>query len=116
IGIFDGGDKNIFIILGIILIHPVIFFLFTPFFKPFRFSRLFFTYIIPVIPLCTIWDGVVSILRLYTPDELLKLAGEADNKNYVWKSGKVKNRFGMHITYLVGYPITNPNLFGLNTQ
>ncbi|MES2656733.1 MAG: class I SAM-dependent methyltransferase [Bacteroidota bacterium] len=102
--LFDGGDKNIFTILGIILFHPIAFILCTPFFKPFKFSRLFFTYIIPLIPLTTVWDGCVSILRLYSPDELLSLAKETGHNNYVWKAGKVKNKVGMHITYLVGYP------------
>jgi hypothetical protein len=106
IGIFDGGNKNIFVALFITLIfHPIIFFLFTPFFKPFRLSRLIFTYLIPIIPFCTMWDGFVSIQRLYQPEELLKLANEVDNKNYVWKTGKLKNKLGMSVTYLVGYPL-----------
>ncbi len=104
IGIFDGGDKNIFIIIALILIHPFIFFFCTPFFRPFRFSRLFFTYLIPIIPICQIWDGVVSIIRLYKPDELLKIATEVDTEIYYWRAGKMKNRFGMHVAYLIGYP------------
>lgn len=104
IGIFDGGDKNIFIIIGLILIHPFIFFFCTPFFRPFRFSRLFFTYLIPIIPICQIWDGTVSIIRLYKPDELLKIATEVDTETYCWRAGKMKNKFGMHVTYLIGYP------------
>jgi len=104
IGIFDGGDKNILVIVGMILIHPVIFLLFTPFFKPFRFSRLLFTYLIPIIPFCQIWDGVVSIIRLYRPAELLEIALEVDKENYQWKVGKMKNKFGIHVTYLLGYP------------
>jgi hypothetical protein len=104
IAIFDGGDKNIFIIIGLILIHPFIFFFCTPFFKPFRFSRLFFTYLIPIIPFCHIWDGVVSIIRLYNPDELLKIANEVDTETYCWRVGKLKNKYGMHVTYLIGYP------------
>ncbi|MBC8047343.1 MAG: class I SAM-dependent methyltransferase [Fimbriimonadaceae bacterium] len=105
IGIFDGGDKNIFLIIGIILFQPIAFFLFTPFFKPFRFSRIFFTYIIPIIPLCTIWDGIISILRLYNPAELLQIAKEVENEKYIWQAGKVRNKLGMHVTYLVGYPV-----------
>jgi hypothetical protein len=105
IGIFDGGDKNIIAVIAILLMHPIAFFLFTPFFKPFRFSRLFFTYIIPIIPFCTIWDGIVSIIRLYKPNELLKIANEVDNKNYFWKAGKMKSTLGMNVTYLIGYPI-----------
>lgn len=104
IGIFDGGDKNILVIIGIILLHPVAMLLFTPFFKPFRWSRLLFTYIIPLIPLYTIWDGVVSIIRLYRPAELLQLAKEVDDSNYIWKAGKVKNKLGINVAYLVGYP------------
>lgn len=104
IGIFDGGDKNIFAVLFILLVHPLVFFLFTPFFKPYRFSRFFFTYIIPIIPFCTVWDGIVSIIRLYNPTELLKIAHEVDHDNYLWKAGKLKSNFGMHVTYLIGYP------------
>jgi hypothetical protein len=104
IGIFDGGDKNIFIIIGLIIIYPFIFFFCTPFFRPFRFSRLFFTYLIPIIPTCQIWDGIVSIIRLYKPDELLKIATEVDTETYYWRAGKMKNKLGMHVTYLIGYP------------
>lgn len=103
IAIFDGGDKNILTILGILIIHPILFLVATPFFKPFRISRLLFTYVLPLIPLYTIWDGMVSILRLYTPTEMLHLA-EGLNGNYEWKAGKVKNGVGMHIAYLTGVP------------
>ncbi|MBK6967226.1 MAG: class I SAM-dependent methyltransferase [Bacteroidales bacterium] len=104
IGIFDGGDKHIFAVFAIIIMHPIIFFLFTPFFKPFRLSRLIFTYLIPVIPFCTVWDGIVSIIRLYRPKELLKMALEVDDETYVWKAGRMKSRFGLNVTYLTGYP------------
>ena len=104
IGIFDGGDKNIFFAMAILLFHPVAFFLLTPFFRPFKWSRILFTYIIPVIPLCALWDGIVSVIRLYHPRQLLQMAGSIPNSNYTWRAGKVKNKFGMHITYLIGYP------------
>lgn len=104
IAIFDGGDKSIFAILGILIIHPIVFLFFTPFFKPFKFSRLFFTYIIPLIPLYTIWDGCVSIIRLYKPEELLKIANGVSSGTYKWKAGKTKSKFGLHASYLVGIP------------
>lgn len=107
IGFFDGGEKSIFAILGLIIIHPIAFLLFTPFFKPFKLSRLFFTYILPIIPIYTIWDGVVSILRMYKPEELLQIAESLNAENYVWTSGKTKNRFGILATYLIGYPKIN---------
>jgi len=105
IGIFDGGNKNILAILFILIVHPLAFFFFTPFFKPFRFSRIFFTYLIPIIPFCTVWDGVVSIIRLYKPDELLHIAREVEPDTYKWRSGKMKSKFGLNVTFLIGYPI-----------
>jgi hypothetical protein len=76
----------------------------TPFLKPFKLSRLFFTYIIPLIPVTTTWDGLVSILRMYPPNEMLKMAKEAGGDDYIWKAGKAKGRFGNTIMYLTGYP------------
>ena len=105
IGIFDGGNKNILAVLFILIVHPIAFFFFTPFFKPFRFSRLLFTYIIPVIPFCTVWDGIVSIIRLYTPNEILQIAREVEPDTYHWSSGKKKSKYGLNVTYLIGYPV-----------
>lgn len=101
--IFDGGNKSIWMILGAIFIHPILFFIFTPFFRPFRISRIVFTYLIPLIPLCTMWDGVVSILRLYHPEELYTIAKSVSD-NYEWRSGKVKSGFGLSMTFLTGFP------------
>jgi len=103
IAIFDGGDKSIFGIIGVLIIHPIGFLLFTPFFKPFKFSRLFFTYILPLIPVYTIWDGWVSIMRLYKPKELLKIANTISS-GYEWKVGRTKSKFGLHASYLIGIP------------
>jgi len=108
IGIFDGGNKSLWMILLIIIVHPILQFFCTPFFRPFMISSLLFTYLIPIIPFCTVWDGVFSILRLYKSEELLLMANEVDNDNFIWISGKVKNQFGMSIVYLIGYP-TNEN-------
>lgn len=106
IGIFDGGNKNILAVVAILVVHPIVFFFFTPFFKPFRISRLFFTYIIPIIPFCTVWDGIVSIIRLYKPNELLQIAKEVEPDTYHWSSGKMKSKFGLNVTFLIGYPFT----------
>lgn len=108
IALFDGGDKNIFSILGILLLHPIVFLLLTPFFKPFKLSRLLFTYIVPLIPLYTIWDGCVSILRLYKPQELMSIANDIGADHYAWQCGKLKNKWGLHVTYLTGIPKINP--------
>lgn len=106
IAIFDGGDKNILMVLLIILFHPLAIMLFTPFIAPFRWSRLLFTYLIPLIPIGAIWDGIVSICNLYKPDELLKIARNSGAGNYSWKSGKISNKFGLNISYLIGIPFS----------
>lgn len=105
IAIFDGGNKHIGSILAIVLTHPIWFFFGTPFIRPFKWSRLLLTYIIPLIPLYAIWDGIVSILRLHTPEELLGYAHNSDNKQqFTWSAGKVKNKVGFSVAYLVGIP------------
>jgi hypothetical protein len=103
IAIFDGGDRNIFIILAILVFHPLLFLIFTPFIRPFRWSRILFTYLIPLIPLCTVWDGVVSILHLHSP-ACMQAMGESAGPEYRWQSGRLRNRWGMRIGYLIGLP------------
>jgi hypothetical protein len=77
----------------------------TPFFKPFKLSRIIFTYVIPMIPVFGLWDGIISMLRIYTPDELMQLAMETNSNHYIWKSGLLKNKIGTNVTYLIGYPL-----------
>jgi len=105
ITIFDGGDKHIGTMLAILILHPLFFILFTPFIQPFKVSRLFLTYLIPLIPLYAIWDGMISILRLHTPQELFNLAQRTDtNQEFEWTYGKKRNGIGFSMTYLIGIP------------
>ncbi|UYZ63182.1 class I SAM-dependent methyltransferase [Hymenobacter weizhouensis] len=105
IGVFEGAGKH-WLEIGLALtVLPVAQLLATPFMRPFRLSRLFFTYVVPLIPLFTIWDGCVSILRLYPPEQLLALARRADPQNaYTWQAGKVRHWWGPEVTYLLGTP------------
>jgi hypothetical protein len=48
--------------------------LLVPLVRPFRLSRLLATYGIPLIPALVAWDGTVSALRAYAPEELLEIA------------------------------------------
>lgn len=105
IALIDGGDKHLGSMLAMLIFHPIAFALFTPFFRPFKWSRLLFTYLIPLIPLYTIWDGLVSVLRFYEPKEWLTIAQSIPDSGYEWKSGKTVNRFGLHAAYLIGYPV-----------
>ena len=52
-------------------------------------SRFFFTYVLPLAPLVFAWDGMVSALRTYTPDELGSLAAStSEGMNYRWETGR----------------------------
>jgi hypothetical protein len=104
IAVFYGGDKNFLIILLIILVHPITILVVTPFITPFRWSRLFYTYLVPLIPLFTVWDGVFSILSLYNPAELKVMAAEANSGSYKFETGKIRNHLGLGINYLIGIP------------
>ena len=105
IGVFEGAGKHWAELLLALTVLPVAQLLLTPFFRPFRLSRLVFTYLLPVIPLCTIWDGSVSLLRMYSTDELLAMAQAADpTGQFAWQAGKKQHWWGPQVTYLIGWP------------
>ena len=105
IGVFEGAGKHWVELLLALTVLPVAQLLLTPFFRPFRLSRLVFTYLVPVIPLCTIWDGSVSLLRMYSVEELLNLAYAADPaEQFAWQAGKKRHWWGPEVTYLIGWP------------
>ncbi|MCX2738680.1 class I SAM-dependent methyltransferase [Pontibacter anaerobius] len=104
IGIFEGAKKSWLELLLLWLFFPVIILVVTPFVRPFRLSRLFFTYIIPLIPLGILWDGTVSLLRMYTPEQLERMASEIRAPNYTWRSGRTGTGPGKDVIYLLGYP------------
>ena len=47
--------------------------LFTPLVRPFKWSRLLLTYAVPLIPLLVLFDGTMSMLRLYLEEDLREL-------------------------------------------
>jgi hypothetical protein len=72
--------------------------------RPFRWSRLFFTFIIPIIPF-TLWlDGIISCLRAYSQQELHTLVEGLSTPTYQWDIGEDRSGL-LPITYLIGHPI-----------
>jgi hypothetical protein len=79
--------------------------LFTPFVRPFRWSRLICTYLVPFIPFVLLFDGIVSCLRTYRPNELTELVGKLSGTGYRWQAGEWRaSIFKAPITYLIGFP------------
>ena len=85
-----------------------IFFLLSIMINPFwskqdRLLKAIFTYPIPLIPLMGIWDGVVSVRRMYTEKELMALTSTID-ANFQWKFHKIPVPWGGTISVFVGKP------------
>lgn len=87
------------------LMAPVAALALTPFVRPLRLWRLALTYVVPVLPLLFTFDGVVSNLRTYTPDELLELTRPLQRDDYRWEVGKVRHPvLPTSVSYLLGLP------------
>jgi hypothetical protein len=81
---------------------PLFVLILAPVVKPFKLSRLFFTYLVPVAPVVIAWDAAVSVLRCYTPEELLEM-GHSVGGGYAWEAGAYRHK-GAPVTWLVGLP------------
>lgn len=101
-GAFDGARRRTRTMAAIVLV-PIAALFTAPLIRPFRLSRLLWTYLLPVIPLVLFIDGIVSCLRAYSPAEMMDLCRFVAAPEYVWDAGEVSGPFG-RVTYLLGYP------------
>jgi hypothetical protein len=106
IGIFEATKRGASTI-GIIFVGTLLLFLHTPRIRPFRWSRLLWTYLIPIIPLVLLFDGVVSCLRTYRPQELREMVDKLTAGEYQWQIGELAGRRAP-VTYLIGVPKKGP--------
>jgi hypothetical protein len=91
--------------IGFVFAWVALLFFGAPWVRPFRWSRLLWTYLIPIIPLVLVVDGIVSCLRSYRPPELQKIVKQLTANQYHWEIGEIGANFGKPpITYLIGYP------------
>ena len=101
IGIFECTSRQPHALL-LMLLLPLAVWALTPRTQPAQWSRLVFTYLLPLIPLIVLIDGVVSCWRTYTVDELKAMTEDAD---YGWRCSTVKGvHWPLPITYFVGLP------------
>ena len=107
IGVFECADRNPLILVLGALTTPIRVLLTAPFIQPFRWSRLFWTYLVPLLPLVLAFDVVVSCLRF------LQRAGgtheaTAGLDSYQWNIGTLRGKPALiRITYLIGVPLAN---------
>lgn len=104
IGVFEAPARRILTLLSLLLI-PIAAWLFVPFRRPFRWSRLLWTYLIPVIPFVLVFDGLISCFRAYSRWELQEMTNELATAEYRWEIGEEsEGLFPLRITYLIGCP------------
>ena len=90
--------------IGLMFAWALMLFICTPLIRPFRWSRLLWTYLAPIIPLVLLFDGVVSCLRTYQPQELREIIEKLSASEYQWQIGEHSAPGVATITYLIGYP------------
>jgi hypothetical protein len=101
IGVFEAQERTVGAILFFLLYVPLTF-LAVPLIRPFRWSRLFWTYALPALPLVVTFDALVSCLRTYTPEELQQMAGGAGIDA---RAGRVRAKWlPLRVTYLIALP------------
>jgi len=103
IGVFEIPERSLANLVPF-LFTPLFVFAVTPFIRPFRWQRLLWTYLLPLVPLTCWWDGLVSQLRAYHPEELEALAVRLAPVHR-WRAGRVPvGHVPGHLTYLIGLP------------
>ena len=101
IALFEAQERSVPSIIAM-LFSPITVLLATPFIKPFSLGRIIFTYLIPVVPIFVLWDGVVSSLRTYSVKEMNSLVMSLQNhETFNWEIKKIKSGPGV-ILYLLG--------------
>jgi len=101
IAIFEAQERSVPSLIAMFF-SPLTVLFTTPFIRPFKFGRILFTYLIPIVPLFVWWDGMVSSLRTYSVKEMQQLVDNLENKDsFDWEINRVKSGPGV-ILYLMG--------------
>ncbi|RKE92277.1 hypothetical protein [Ichthyenterobacterium magnum] len=101
--ILEGNNDSLWQIVGMTFFVPLSVLIMSPFVKPFRWSRILFTYLIPILPFVIMIDGCIALLKLYNPKDLEELTSDIIIGNYKWEFGKKDNGRGGKIMYLIGH-------------
>lgn len=103
IAIFEGQQRTIKSMIPMIF-SPISVLLSTPFIRPLNPDRLLFTYLIPILPLVVMWDGIISVLRTYSVEELNSIILELNHhEQFDWEVGIAKGK-PVDIGFLLGTP------------
>lgn len=104
IGVFEFTERNLLLWAVPVLLIPLLVWLCSPFMRPLTWRRMLWTYLLPVVPLVAMWDGLVSNLRTYSVSELNELTTDLGGIGYRWRIGRVRSLGLSRVTYAVGWP------------
>jgi len=104
VGIFEAAKRSPRTMLLIFWV-PFLALGLTPLIRPFRWSRLLWTYLLPVVPFVLWYDGIVSCLRTYSQEELRELVREIPGAR--WEMGEARTGM-LPVTYIIGSPLVAP--------
>ncbi|MGA7317845.1 MAG: hypothetical protein WBX22_28210 [Silvibacterium sp.] len=103
IAIFETPKRDARTLLMVFLV-PLLALGLVPRIRPFRWSRIFWNYCLPVIPFTLWFDGVMSCLRSYSQADLRESIAGFASENYRWEVGEERGQWAS-ITYLLGCPV-----------
>jgi hypothetical protein len=84
---------------------PLMVLFITPMIRPLRLGQVLLTYLIPILPFLIAWDGLVSALRTYTPEELREMTADLSAPDYRWEIGELALKgVPARVPYLIGRP------------
>ncbi|MHC4392136.1 MAG: hypothetical protein ACYS22_12575, partial [Planctomycetota bacterium] len=107
IGVFEIVGRTPGAVASVLLAVLSVFVL-MPTIKPRRPIWWICTYIVPLIPLLALWDGLVSCMRVYSPRELDALiAGVEGSERFSWEIKRARLPYKVaSATILIGLPLT----------
>lgn len=103
IAIFEAAKRSLRTMLATAVV-PLLCWYVTPRMRPFRWSRILWTYLLPVVPFTLFADGVLSCLRAYSLEDLRELTDGLGGDEYRWEIGE-QDSGRIEITYLIGRPL-----------
>ena len=72
-----------------------------------RILKFFFTFFVPLIPMCLLWDGLISMRRMYDEKGFMEIVATLpkSERGYQWQYEEVKVPLGGTASLFTGYPV-----------
>ncbi len=101
-GVIEYTERNWLVWTLPVLLIPLLVWVCTPFNRPLTWRRVVWTYVLPVVPVIAMWDGLVSNPRTYSVTELRVLVERIESQKFRWRIGRIASIGPSRVTYLIG--------------